>query len=290
MTKLKKELILGSILFILSIFSWWFIKSIFYFGNLTLACWISGIILLIFWGVSLCLSMLLIKDKRILFGSFFISLVSFVFFFNNEPFYYLIVLILLFFSFINASRKIKKQEQIQIKLNYWKIYKSGFSFLITFLIIVISLIYYFSPSLMQIKEFEFSLSRDIFNKVISPLENLIAERLPDGVNLDFNANEFLKEDEILDLKERYGIVVEKTDTGKDVLYNLINFQLNNFSGPYRKFIPFGLAIGLFIFLKITSIIYVITVVSFSSLLTYFLINIKFISKENIKKEVSTIKL
>ena len=290
MNKLKKELILGFTILILSVFSWWFIRSIFYISNLSLTCWIFGVILFILWGVSLCLAMLLIEDKRILYGSFLLSLLSFVFFFNNEPFYYLIVLILLFFSFFIAVKKIRKQEKIQVNLSYWKIWKPGFSFLITFLIIVISFIYYFSPSLMEMEQFEFSLSRDSFDILIKPLHGIIKERLPQGTSLDKNANEFLGQDEILDLKNKYGVIVEKNDTGKDVLYNLINYQLNNVTGPYRRFIPFGLAVGLFIILKIVSILYVALVLLFSWLILQLLLTLKFINKEFVKKEVETVKL
>jgi len=290
MNKLKKELILGFTILILSVFFWWFIKSIFYINNLSLTCWIFGIILFILWGVSLCLSMLLIEDKRILYGSFFASLVSFVFFFNNEPFYYLIVLILLFFSFLIAIKKIRKQEKIQVNLSYWKIWKPGFSFLITFLIIVISLIYYFSPSLMEMEQFEFKISRNAFNTIIKPLEGLISKKLPQGIDLDVNVSNFLEGNEIFDLKSKYGIIVDDQDTSRDVLYNLVNYQLNNVTGPYRKFIPFGLAVGLFIILKIVSILYVGLVLLFSWLILQLLLTLGFINKEFVKKEVETVKL
>jgi hypothetical protein len=290
MTKIQKQLVLGAVVILLGVFSWWFLKYVFYIGNLTLGCWILGIILLIVWGISLCLAMLLIDKKAILYGSFAITLILFYIFFNNHPIYYLIVLILLFLAFLVGSRKIKKEEEVQVNLNFWRIWKRGLPLLITALILVIAMVYYFSPSLMEIRQFEFKIPRSAFDVVIGPLSGLISERLPENMDLDMNVNNILGWEEKQDLKNRYGIIVEPNDTGKDVLYKLVDYQLNNVTGPYRKFIPFGLAIGLFIVLKIVSIIYVALVIMFSYLLLKILLATGFINKEIVKKEVEAIKL
>ena len=290
MSKLQKELILGVAVVLLGIFSWWFLKYVFYIGNLTLGCWISGVILFIVWGIALCLAMLLINNKAILYGSFAITLASFYIFFNNHPIYYLIVLILLFLGFLSASRKVRKEEKTQASLDFWRIWKRGLPILITGLILVISLVYYFSPNLMEMRQFEFGVSRGSFDLIIKPLGNLISERLPEGMDLDANANDFLSFQEKQDLKNKYGIIVEVNDTGKDVLYKLVNYQLNNVTGPYRKFIPFGLAVGFFIVLKIVSIFYVALIILFSWLVLKLLIVTKFINIGIEKKEVETIKL
>jgi len=290
MSKLQKELILGAVVVLLGVFSWWFLKYIFYIGNLTLGCWISGAILFIVWGIALCLAMLLIDNKAILYGSFAIVLALFYIFFTNHPIYYLIVLILLFLAFLSASRKVRKEEKIQVSLDFWRIWKRGLPIVITGLILVISLVYYFSPNLMEMRQFEFKISRGSFNLIIKPLGNLISERLPEGMDLDANANDFLSFQEKQDLKNKYGVIVEANDTGKDVLYKLVNYQLNNVTGPYRKFIPFGLVVGLFIVLKIVSILYIALVILFSYLILKLLIVTKLINIGIEKKEVETVKL
>ena len=290
MSKLQKELVLGAVVILLGVFSWYFLKYIFYIGNLTLACWILGIILFIVWGISLCLGMLLIDDKRILYGSFIIALALFYIFFNNHPIYYLIVLFLLLLAFWRASIKVRKEEKVQVSLDFWRIWKRGLPILITGLILVVSLVYYFSPNLMETKQFEFKISRGSFDLIIKPLGNLISERLPEGMDLDANAVLFLSPQEIQDLKNKYGVIVEADDTGKDVLHKLVNYQLNNVTGPYRKFVPFGLAVGLFIVLKIVSILYVALVILFSYLILKLLILTNFINMEIEKKEVETVKL
>lgn len=290
MTKLQKQLVLGAVVILLGVFSWWFLKYVFYVGDLSLGCWISGIILLIVWGIALCLAMLLIDDKRVLYGSFVLTLIAFCMFFNNEPFYYFIVLVLLFLSFWRACIKVRKEEHIQINLDFWKIWKRGLPLLVTGLILVVAMIYYFSPSLMEMKQIELSISQNNFKLVIKPLERLIGEKLPEGMTLDTDVNMFLGKEELKELEKNYGIKVEKGDTGKDVLYKLVNYQLNNVTGPYRKFIPLGLAIGLFIVLKIVSIIYVALVILLSWLILKILTAVKFVRLEKETKEVETVKL
>ena len=290
MSKLQKQIILGSAVLLMGVFFWYFLKYVFYIGNLSLACWISGIVLFIFWGVVLCLAMLLIDDKKILYGSFIIVLILFGMFFNNEPFYYFIGLVILLLAFWNATRKVRKEEKIQMNLDFWKIWKRGLPGLITGLVLLISLVYYFSPFLMEMKQVELRIPRNTFNLVIKPFENLIKERLPGEMNLDSEAVKILTIQQIQELEEKYGIIIEENDTGKDVLYKLLSFQLSNATGPYRKFIPIGLAIAMFIGLKIASIIYVVLVVLLSWLVLELLMVLKFVKIEKETKEVETIKL
>jgi len=83
--KPQKEILLGFIMLLLGVFSWYFLKHVFYIGNLSITCWVLGVVLFIFWGVSMCLAMLLIDNRKILYGSFLLILISFAMFFNNEP-------------------------------------------------------------------------------------------------------------------------------------------------------------------------------------------------------------
>jgi hypothetical protein len=290
MSKLQKQLILGFAVVLLGLFSWYFLKYVFYIGNLTLSCWISGIILLIVWGIALCLAMLLIDNKAVLYGSFIITLALFFIFFTNQAFYYFIFLLIALLCFWAGSRRVRKEEEAQVRFNFWRIWKRGLPIVITGLILVVALLYYFSPSLMKMKQVEFKISRNTFNLVITPLEDLIEKRLPGTVELDAEATKIMSQEQIKELEEKYGITVKKEDTGKDILYQLVNFQLTNATGPYRKFIPIGLAIAMFIGLKIASIIYVALVVLLSWLALELLMVLKFVKTKMETKEVETIKL
>jgi len=291
MQKIHKEIILGAAVVLSGVFCWWFIRYVFYVGGLTAGCWIWGGILFILFGIVLCLAMLLIKNKVILFGSMGLTSALFFIFFHDEPFWYLIVLILLFLAFVAATRKIKKEEEAQVSLNFWRIWKRGLPLFITALILVIAITYYFSPEPKKFQQKEIYISRSEFDLVLKPLEGLISERLPEEiVNLDAEAVRSLSTEQIKDLENQYNVEIKKGDTVKDVLYKLVNFQLNSVSGPYKKFIPFGLALGLFITLKIASILYVAIVIMLSWLVLRILIVVKFIKFEKVQKKVETVKL
>ena len=290
MQKIHKEIILGAVVVLLGLFSWYFLRYVFYIGGLTAGCWIWGGILFILFGIALCLAMLLIKDKRILYGSLILTLIIFGMFFNNEPFYYLVALIILLLAFWGAVSRIKKEEGIQVSLDFWRIWKRGLPILITALCLLIALVYYFSPELMNNKEIKIKVSEGLFNAILKPIEGLIKEKLPQGIDLDSEVNKMLSSDQKKDLERQFGIKIGDKDTGRGVLYKLVDFQLNNITGPYKKFIPFGLAVGLFITLKIISILYVAIVIISSWLVLKILIALKFAKLEKIQKEVEKLKL
>jgi hypothetical protein len=291
MPKLYKEIILGAAVVLLGAISWWFLKYVFYFGNLTTSCWVVGGFIFAFWGIALCLAMLLIKDKKILYGSFILTLGIFGMFFNNEPFYYFVVLALLFWVFAIASAKIQKEEMIQIKLNFWRIWHRGLPIFITFLCVLIALVYYFSPELAKIQKKEIIIPRKTFDMVIKPLETLIIARLPEGISsIDTEVSQILKPQEIKELKEKYSIEVKEDETIKDLIYQLMQYQINTSSGPYEKFIPIGLAVGLFLALKLFGLFYVAIIILLSRLFLRLLVVLKFVSIEKETREMETVKL
>lgn len=291
MSKIHKEIILGVAVALLGAFFWYFLKYVFYVGNLTPECWALGIILIIAWGIALCLAMLLINNKKVLYGSFALVLISFGIFFNNEPFYYLVGLIILLLAFWSAKVKVRKEEKVEVTLNFWRIWRRGLPIFITALCLMISLIYYFSPKLTTTIQKEIKIPRNVFNLIIEPLEGLILEKLSGEVaSLDAEAIKILNSQQIQELKQNYGIEIKEGETIKDFLYNLVNYQINNIAGPYKKFIPIGLAIALFIGLKIISLLYIPFVVLFSWLALKLLILLGFAKVEIETKEVETVKL
>jgi len=290
MKQLHKEIILGAIMVLLTACFWWFLKYVFYIGGLTASCWISGGVLFFLWGVSVCLVMLLIKNKFILFGSFGLALLLFFVFLNNEPFYYLVVLILLFLAFLIASKKIKREEEMQVNLNFWRIWKRGLPVLITASSLLIATIYYFSPGVFQPKQAKINLSPKIINLIITPIQGLIKEKLPKGVSLDSKIGQIIPADQWPEMEKQLGVKIDKNDTGKDVIYKVIDFQIRNALGSFAKFIPLGIAVGLFISLKLASLIYVPVLILFSWLALKLLIATKFVKLEKETKEVETVKL
>jgi len=291
MSTIQKQIILGFSVILLGAFFWYFLRYVLYVGHLTAGCWISGGILFLLWGISLCLAMLLIDDNKILYGSFLITLGTFVLFFNNEPFYYLAGLVVLFVIFVSAANAIKREEEVQVKLSFWRIWQRGLPRLLTVLFIVVALVYYFSPHPAQIAKRKIEIPRATFNMIIKPFESLIIERLPEGINdLDAEATKILTQKEIKELKDKYGIEIKPGETLQDFIYKLVNYQLNSAPDPYKKFIPIGLAIALFLSLKLVSFIYVPLMILFSWLIMKILLASKFANVKTETKEVETVKL
>jgi len=291
MKTLHKQIILGFSVILLGAFFWYFLHYVFYVGHLTAGCWVAGGILFLLWVIALNLAMLLIDDNKILYGSFLVALGTFIMFFNNEPFYYLAGLIVLFVVFVSAVNAIKREEEVQVKLNFWRIWQRGLPRLLTVLFILVALVYYFSPHPAQIAKRKIEIPRATFNTIIKPFESLIAERLPEGINdLDAEATQILTAKEIKELKDKYGIEIKNGDTLKDFIYQLVNYQLNSAPDPYKKFIPIGLAIALFLSLKIVSLIYVPLAILFSWLIMKILLALKFANIKTETKEVETVKL
>lgn len=275
---------------LLAVFFWWFLKSVFYNGSLTTACWILGGILFILFGIALCLAMLLIKNKLILFGSFGLSLLLFYTFFNNKPIYYSVALIILFGSFVFAVSRIKREEEVQVDLNFWRIWKRGLPMFISALCLLIAAVYYFSPGIFQPKETKINLSPKTLNLIIKPIQTLIKEKLPEGVSLDSNIDQIIPQAQWPELEKQLGVKIDKTDTGRDVIYKIVDFQIRNALGSFAKFIPIGIAVGLFISLKLASLVFVPFLILSTWLTLRLLVAIKFAKFEIETKEVETVKL
>ena len=270
MTKIHKEIILAIFIALFGAITWFLLHRFLYFdGGITFL--ILTVLGFLFWGVSIGAGSLLINKKVILYSAFALSLLSFFIFFRDvqEALYYFIALVLTFASLIIYQKRVKHEEKARIKLHFWRIFKKGLPLVFTFVCILVSLAYYFSPDIMQTEKTQIKIPNNIFNIVIKPLEELIGERLPQEVDLDSDISKFLPLDQIKELERQFGININKGDTGRDVLYKLVDYQLNNITGPYRKFIPLGLAIGLFFTLRIIAIVLIPFIVLFG----YFAIRI-----------------
>ncbi|MDP2946518.1 MAG: hypothetical protein Q8N88_00230 [Nanoarchaeota archaeon] len=289
MQKTYKEIILGVAVVILGFLSWWFLKSISYIGDLGVGIWVLGIGVFVFWCIALCLAMLLIKNKLILFGSFGLSLISFFLFFNNKLLYHFIALIILFVVYFIASKNIKKDEGNHTRLKFWRIWKSGLPLFATALSLLIVVVYYFSPTINKINT-DIKIPRPIFNVVTNFVGGLIKTQLPEGVTLDGNTYKLLSKEQIKDFEQKYNIKIEEKDTIQDDLYKVVHVQINKTSNGYKKSISYGLAIALFFSLKLISLIYVPIVILLSWLMIKILTKFNFVKLEKIQKEVETISL
>lgn len=185
MTKIQKQIILASFLVLFSFLSWFFLHQFFYLGGG--AFLILSVIGFLFWGASLCLTILLVNKKILLYLSFILSLILFFVFFRGgdivsarslEIFYYSIVLFLIFITFLFYKLRARREMKTRINLNFWRILRRGLPLIFTLLCLLVALAYYFSPSLGGISDAEFEIPRGIFDAALKPLGGLIKTRLP----------------------------------------------------------------------------------------------------------------
>jgi hypothetical protein len=79
----QKEIILASVLALFSFLCWWMLKLVFYGRNYFIGNWALIVGIFVLFGIANCLAMLLIKNRKILFGGFIIGLLSFFVFFQR---------------------------------------------------------------------------------------------------------------------------------------------------------------------------------------------------------------
>lgn len=84
-----------------------------------------------------------------------------------------------------------------------------------------------------------------------------------------------------EFSDKLGIEIQGNENLNDVLYKLVNAQINAAGGPYKKYIPIALAIGLFFTLRILTIILIPIIVLFSIFVIKILIAVGF-AKINVK--------
>lgn len=276
MTKTHKEIISAIFIVFLGAITWFLLHQFLYFNG-----GINSLILVVlgflFWGTSVGLGSLLINKKIILYLAFVFCLLSFFIFFREqvEAFYYFIALVLIFISLIIYQKRVKHEEKARIKLHFWRIFKKGLPLVFTFVCILVSLAYYFSPTLGSASKIKIEIPRSIFDVILKPMEGLIQKKLPQGINLDSELDKILSFDQKKDMEKQFGVEIEEGDTGRDMLYKSINARINSLGGAYKNYIPIALAIGLFFVLRIFSIFLIALIVLFSYYVTKILISTGF---------------
>lgn len=84
-----------------------------------------------------------------------------------------------------------------------------------------------------------------------------------------------------EFSDKLGIEIKGGENLNDVLYKLVNAQINAAGGPYKRYIPIALAVGLFFTLRILTIILIPIIILFSIFIIKILIAVGF-ARINIK--------
>lgn len=211
---------------LISAVSWIGLENILSKGNNWLWPSIGFLILLIF----LSLNWLLTKSKAVLLITLVLILVSFFFVFSFKIEYLAILFIALLFFLFGSFRAIN-EKKVRIKIQVDKILRRGLPSILTGLALVIAVAFYFSPLALQSQD-QIRLPRPLFNIIIQPITKIFEEQVP-----------------ISQLSEQFGINLEGNEKFEDILYQVVNQEINKYGQPYQQYFPLGLALGIFFALK-----------------------------------------
>lgn len=174
-----------------------------------------------------------------------------------------------------------KEKNNRIKLSVHDIAKPMQIGVFTALALIISLIIYFSPPVQGLKA-EIVVPRPLFDFVLRATEKIFDTQLPKTLAVPGIGQ--INVPNPKGIMESANISVEKIITPQvaDQVYNSLNQQINFFIKPYRQYLPYGLAIAVFLTLRAINFIFVFISGYFSEAIFGLMKKIKLI---NIKKEM-----
>jgi len=234
---------------LISAVSWISLENILSEGNNWLWPSISFLILLVF----LSLNWLFTKSKVVLLITLIFILVSFFFVFSFKIEYLSVLFIALLF-FLFGSFQAVNEKRVRIKIQVDKILRRGLPSILTGLALIIAAAFYFSPLALQGQD-QIRLPRPIFNIILQPIVKIFEEQIP-----------------ISQLSEQFGVDLEGNEEIGDILYQVINQEINKYSQPYKQYLPFGLAIGVFFALKAIGVVLMWLVILLSWLIFKILVS------------------
>jgi len=249
---------------LISAISWISLENILSEGGNWLLPSIGFSVLLIF----LSLNWLLTKSKAVLLITLVLVLVSFfsVFGFKIE---YLSVLFIALLFFLFGSFRAINEKKARTKIQVDKILRRGLPSILTGLALIISVAFYFSPLALQGQD-QIRLPRPLFDIIIQPIIKTFEGQVP-----------------ISQLSEQFGVNLEGDEKLEDVLYQVVNQEINKFSQPYQQYMPLGFTLGVFFALKVIGVILMWLVILLSWLIFKILVSIKAIKiqEKAVLKEV-----
>lgn len=228
---------------------------------------------LVFLGIyliCLCLGLLLYRTNLLFLGTFFLSLLPLLLFVQLSWIYFAAIALLVFAgarSFLRVKREISHRTDFYVP----ELLRRGLPFLLTFLSIMIALVYYMEAGRTADITTQSLLSRSAYDRLISLAHPSFLNRVLPGFEPESTVDEYitmrlLEEDldiNALTSRERETLLTEArgqfskelainisgSEKLKDVLYNLIVAKGEVYVESYKSFVPFAFALGFFLFLR-----------------------------------------
>ncbi|MEK7194778.1 MAG: hypothetical protein AAB561_01330 [Patescibacteria group bacterium] len=163
-----------------------------------------------------------------------------------------------------AAQKIRNESETRIRVNINAMIGSGTRFILAGAIVFLSVAYYASPAVQISKE-----TRQLPPTIIEMIQGLTRRLVGDELA-------------ILPAKER-------AQAEKTVVREVLD-QINDLAGPYLKFLPFILAIGLFLLLQSLNFIFAWLAGLIAAGVFWILIKVNFIKIEKVMIEGEKISL
>jgi len=255
MSKVKIVYLIFLILAIIfSLVGWVILKGALFNGSATEGVIIVSSIFLML-GVALGLIFILFDNLWLLVLAPTASVALSFIFFGLHPVYLVIFVVGTGLVVFAASQSLK-EKKAHIKVSLTEIVKPALGAIFTFLALTISAVIYFSPPAQGISV-NIKVPRSLFNFVLSSMASVAPNGL---VSFDQILNKDME----------------------DKLYQAINNQINFFLQPYKRYLPYGLAIAVFLSLKAVSFIFVWIAIG---LINLVFSGMKKIGWVNIKKEM-----
>jgi hypothetical protein len=230
-----KSLILGILVIISTVFLWLALDMLFSGFNISFNSLIFiGVALLVF-GILVTLFGFLNVSRLWACLVFAVSgLGIFIFFAFN--WIYLLGLVLFFLGLVFSWDRVKSEKESRIKVSFRRSATRGIGLILTTAIIIISLAYYFNSPLLK-PEKEVKVPDWMVSTVIVPASKM----------LPISSKELAEQSE--NLSKQFGIEIKGDEELPELFERIVNTKMNEYLGPYRKYISIGLAFGLFFALR-----------------------------------------
>ncbi|MCD6471461.1 hypothetical protein J7K86_02960 [bacterium] len=295
-------------------FFWWQLSIFFVFGkNVTFKALIYlGIDFL---GVLILVLIfdLFVNDRKIAYLCFLFSS-AFFFLFFPLSYLYLISQIVFLLLFILAFELMYREKQYCLKISSRKIWYRGLPYLITAIVLSITIVYYQNP-LLRLNQSRVTVSPRLVNILVKPASILVGKTIPfyspdmtvddfilatlknNSMLRQFERSKFSKvvEEKILEqqrksISKTLGVKIEGNETVDILLSKIINARLGKYIGPYAKQIAIGVAVALFLVLRVVGAVIGLIAIIFSQIIFLILKAVKFLRIEKVPKEAEVIKI
>lgn len=203
---------------------------------------------------------------------------------------YLLVLALGIGAMVPALRQALKEKGGHLKIQVFEIIRPALAMFFTVLVLIVSVAIYFSPPAQELGV-EIKIPRPLFNLVFDATTGFLNNQIKgqatqsSGLPIGLAGLPGISPADITKALAGQSLDMSKilTEEAKDNLYKTVNEQINFFVKPYKRYLPYGLAVAVFLSLKSVGFIFIWLSILLSQLIFNIMKSLRFVS---IKKEMA----